>query len=111
METRLAWVETDLGPLAAELTDHSPWYWYAESCPCGLPRGDWGVHPRARPNQRPPDGDWRVWGELVGQGTGRTTPVHGSMVPRKVLAACELVLLARTSAANFLASIRWIGVR
>jgi len=62
METRLARVKAGLDPRAADLTDRSPWDWYAQSCPCGLPPGDCRAHPRARTSQRPPAGDWRVWG-------------------------------------------------
>jgi len=46
--------------------------WYAESCPCGKPPGECREHPRARPNQRPPAGDWRVWGYVAGRGAGKT---------------------------------------
>ena len=31
METRLSRVRAGLGPRAAEITDRSPWDWYAES--------------------------------------------------------------------------------
>ena len=31
---------------------------------------DWGV--MARPNQLPPDGDWRIWLLLAGRGFGKT---------------------------------------
>jgi hypothetical protein len=30
------------------------------------------VHPRARVTQRPPEGDWRVWGYVAGRGAGKT---------------------------------------
>ena len=30
------------------------------------------MHPRARPSQRPPAGDWRVWGYVAGRGAGKT---------------------------------------
>ena len=33
----------------------------------GMPR-----HPRARATQRPPEGDWRVWGYVAGRGSGKT---------------------------------------
>ena len=46
--------------------------WYAECCPCGLPPGDCREHPRARPSQRPPAGDWRTWLVLAGRGFGKT---------------------------------------
>ena len=56
-------------PVAAEVTDRSPWDWYAESCSCGLPPGECRAHPRARTSQRPPAGDWRVWA-LCGRARG-----------------------------------------
>src|SRR5262249_59443459 len=46
--------------------------WYAEGCPCGLPAGACTVHPRARPGQRPPEGDWRGFLLLGGRGAGET---------------------------------------
>ena len=30
------------------------------------------MHPRARETQRPPEGDWRVWGYVAGRGAGKT---------------------------------------
>ncbi len=56
----------------APVTDRSPWTWYAPDCPCGLPPGECSVHPRARQTQRPPPGDWRVWGYVAGRGAGKT---------------------------------------
>ena len=56
----------------AEVTDRSPWDWYAESCSCGQPPGGCRVHPRGRPSQRPPAGDWRVWAYVAGRGAGKT---------------------------------------
>src|SRR5262249_8781599 len=46
--------------------------WSAEGWPCGLPPGRCRVHPRARPGQRPPAGDWRVFLLLGGRGAGKT---------------------------------------
>ena len=34
--------------------------------------GECSVHPRARETQRPPPGDWRVWGYVAGRGAGKT---------------------------------------
>ena len=53
-------------------SDASPWDWYGGSCPCGRPIGECREHPRARINQRPPDGDWRTWLMLMGRGAGKT---------------------------------------
>jgi hypothetical protein len=72
MTTRIERAQSGLRLRRVVVTDHSPWDWYAESCPCGLPPGDCGLHPRARINQRPPDGDWRVWGYVAGRGAGKT---------------------------------------
>src|SRR5439155_12915332 len=46
--------------------------WYAEGCPCGVAAGECREHPRARPGQRPPAGDWRVFLLLGGRGAGKT---------------------------------------
>ena len=59
-KTRLRRIEARRRPAAAAVDDRSRWDWYAESCSCGLPPGECGVHPRARATQRPPAGDWRV---------------------------------------------------
>ena len=36
------------------------------------PAGGCRAHPRARESQRPPEGDWRVWGYVAGRGAGKT---------------------------------------
>ena len=46
--------------------------WYGDGCPCGLASGECREHPRARPSQRPPAGDWRTWLLLMGRGSGKT---------------------------------------
>jgi hypothetical protein len=53
-------------------SDRLRFAWYAEGCPCELPAGACTVHPRARPGQRPPEGDWRVFLLLGGRGAGKT---------------------------------------
>jgi len=60
-KARVLRVEARRRPVAAGVTARSAWDWYAESCSCGLPSGDRRAHPRARPSQRLPAGDWRVW--------------------------------------------------
>jgi hypothetical protein len=72
METRIGRLESCLGTAPAEVPDRSPWEWYAPSCPCGTPPGECRTHPRARETQRPPGGDWRVWGYVAGRGAGKT---------------------------------------
>jgi hypothetical protein len=69
---RLDRAVTQMRPVAAEVTDRSPWDWYAESCSCGQSLGACRVHPRARTNQRPPASDWRVWAYVAGRGAGKT---------------------------------------
>ena len=71
LETRIARAEARLGKAGIRATDHSSWDWYAEDCPCGQPPGQCRKHPRARTSQRPPPGDWRVWGYVAGRGSGK----------------------------------------
>lgn len=58
----------------AEAVDPAAWDFYAESCPCeGVPAGKCRIHHRARPEQRPPDGDgWKTWLTLCGRAWGKT---------------------------------------
>ena len=71
--TRARRVKARAGRTQAVLTtDRSPWEWYAEFCACGLPPGECRTHPRARPTQRAPAGDWRVWAYVAGRGAGKT---------------------------------------
>lgn len=50
--------------------------WFGPDCGCPpagrLEDGSCPDHPRARPSQRPPEGDWRVWGLVSGRGFGKT---------------------------------------
>jgi phage terminase large subunit-like protein len=46
--------------------------WFDMSCPCGLPPGDCIEHPRARLNQRPPEGSFHTWLVLAGRGFGKS---------------------------------------
>jgi phage terminase large subunit-like protein len=84
---------------ALRQADKSPWEWYAEGCPCGLPAGECRQHPRARANQRPPDGDWRTWLMLMGRGAGKTRAA-AEWVRRRVEsgAARRLALVGATAA-------------
>jgi len=63
-----------------EVSDRSAWDWYAESCSCGLLRGECRTHPRARASQRPPAGDWRVWTYVAGRGAGKTRAGHAGSI-------------------------------
>src|SRR5260370_26315627 len=72
LETRSGGADGRAGTAQAEVTDRTPWDWYAQSCPCGLPPGECREHPRARMSQRPPEGDWRVWAYVGGRGAGKT---------------------------------------
>jgi phage terminase large subunit-like protein len=69
---RIAKVEASLELAEPETHDRAPWDWYAQSCPCGVPAGSCRLHPRARPAQRPPAGNWRTWLALAGRGWGKT---------------------------------------
>ena len=63
----------ELGRAARDRSGRSGRYeWYGDGCPCGLECGECRIHPRARPNQRPPAGEWRTWQLLMGRGTGKT---------------------------------------
>ena len=74
IESRIVKLESPDDREAAEVIDPALWDWYAESCSCpGVPGpGECRVHPRARPSQRPPAGDWRVWAYVAGRGAGKT---------------------------------------
>ena len=82
-KTRLLRIEARRRPPAAIVIDRSAWDWYAESCACGLPAGECRAHPRARPTQRPPAGDWRVWAYVAGRGAGKTR-AGASWIQRRV---------------------------
>ena len=72
LETRIEPFDPRFVPVRAPVTNCSPSEWYAPSCPCGVPVGECREHPRARATQRPPEGDWRVWGYVAGRGAGKT---------------------------------------
>jgi Terminase large subunit, T4likevirus-type, N-terminal len=69
---RVLRIEDRRRPAAVVMSDPSRWDWYAPSCACGLPAGACREHPRGRPSQRPPEGDWRVWAYVAGRGAGKT---------------------------------------
>jgi hypothetical protein len=83
LTTRIEWLKARVSTSQAEVTDRSAWDWFAESCSCGLPPGDCRAHPRARPTQRPPAGDWRVWAYVAGRGAGKTR-AGASWIQRRV---------------------------
>ena len=70
---RLAWVDANARRRAAQAIDHSPWDWYAETCPCARPAGECRSHPRARLSQRPPAGWLRPLRPLWIKPSGLTT--------------------------------------
>jgi hypothetical protein len=72
IKRRVMRINTRVPADAVEIADRAPWDWYAESCPCDLRAGECRKHPRARHTQRPPEGDWRVWGYVAGRGAGKT---------------------------------------
>jgi hypothetical protein len=69
---RIARAEKALGPASPAIADRSPWDWFGDGCPCGLPAGECPTHHRARAAQRPPAGDWRTWLLLGGRAAGKT---------------------------------------
>ena len=83
LTTRVEWLKARVSTSQAEVTDRSAWDWFAESCSCGLPPGECRAHPRARPTQRPPAGDWRVWAYVAGRGAGKTR-AGASWIQRRV---------------------------
>ena len=72
LATRVEWLESHFDNDSGGATDRSAWDWYGDSCPCGVRPGECSAHPRARPTQRPPEGDWRVWAYIAGRGAGKT---------------------------------------
>ena len=84
---------------AVRRLDASPWDWYAPGCPCGRPAGECRKHPRARANQRPPEGDWRTWLLLMGRGAGKTRAA-AEWVRRRIEsgAAGRIALVGATAA-------------
>jgi len=72
LDTRITALSARRPPRAARVSNRAPWDWYADSCSCGHPPGACAVHPRGRPGQRPPAGDWRVWAYVAGRGAGKT---------------------------------------
>ena len=74
--TRLLRIEARRRRPTAIVVDRSPWDWYGQSCSCGLPPGECRASP-SRASQRPPAGDWRVWGYVGGRGAGKTRAGSG----------------------------------
>ena len=74
--------------------------WYGDSCPCELSPGDCREHPRARPSQRPPAGDWRTWLLLMGRGAGKTRSAAEWIRHRVETGASRRIALAGAMAAD-----------
>ena len=74
--------------------------WYGDSCPCGLAPGDCREHPRARPSQRPPAGDWRTWLLLMGRGAGKTRSAAEWVRHRVETGASRRIALVGATAAD-----------
>jgi phage terminase large subunit-like protein len=75
--------------------------WYGLPCSCPIPPGRTScrAHPRARPGQRPPAGNWRTWLYKAGRGTGKSRA--GVEWVRWQVEACNrrrLALVAPTAA-------------
>jgi len=82
LDSRIVKLESSQDGETAQITDRLAWDWYAESCSCGLPAGGCRAHPRGRPSQRPPSGDWRVWAMDALRGGIRDALPDGSVPAR-----------------------------
>ena len=88
-------------PLSAgDGAEASRFAWYAEGCPCGLEPGQCREHPRARPSQRPPAGDWRTWLLLMGRGAGKTRSAAEWVRHRVETGAARRIALVGATAAD-----------
>ena len=74
--------------------------WYAAGCPCGVAAGACREHPRARPSQRPPAGDWRTWLVLAGRGFGKTRCAAEWIRHRVETGAARRIALVGATAAD-----------
>lgn len=84
----------------AEDVDPARWDWYAHGCPCGLPPGECREHPRARPNQRPPDGQWGTALWLAGRGFGKTCLATQWLRSKVESSQCRRLALVAATAAD-----------
>jgi Terminase large subunit, T4likevirus-type, N-terminal len=88
-------------PMAtADRAEAARFAWYAPGCPCGLAAGSCREHPRARPSQRPPAGDWRTWLVLAGRGFGKTRSAAEWIRHRVETGAAHRVALVGATAAD-----------
>jgi Terminase large subunit, T4likevirus-type, N-terminal len=74
--------------------------WYAAGCPCGVPPGECREHPRARPSQRPPAGEWRTWLICAGRGFGKTRSAAEWVRHRVETGAARRIALVGATAAD-----------
>ena len=88
------------GRSATDASEAVRFDWYAAGCPCGLPAGDCREHPRARPSQRPPAGDWRTWLVLAGRGFGKTRCAAEWIRHRVETGAARRIALVGATAAD-----------
>lgn len=100
VRARLARLERLRGPVADRSGGPARFDWYGETCPCGVPPGDCREHPRARPSQRPPGGDWRTWLVLAGRGFGKTRCAAEWVRHRVATGAARRVALVGATAAD-----------
>lgn len=84
----------------AEDVDPAVFDWFAPGCPCGLPAGECTTHPRARPNQRPPEGRWGTWLTLAGRGFGKTRLATEWICSKIARGECRRVALVAPTAAD-----------
>ena len=99
LASRIAALEREQPPAVDGPVDKVAFDWYATSCPCKLPLGECKQHPRARPSQRPPEGEWTKLLQLAGRGFGKTR--SGAQWVRSVAESGEakrIALVAPTAA-------------
>ena len=96
----LGLLEALRGTAVDRSAESSRFDWYAEGCPCGLAAGECRQHPRARPSQRPPAGDWRTWLVLAGRGFGKTRCAAEWVRHRVETGAARRIALVGATAAD-----------
>ncbi len=96
----LSELERRRGSVGDRSAEASRFDWYAAGCPCGLAPGECREHPRARPSQRPPAGDWRTWLVLAGRGFGKTRCAAEWIRHRVETGAARRIALVGATAAD-----------
>ena len=100
VEARIERLERRRGKARDRSAESVRFDWYAAGCPCGVPPGECREHPRARPAQRPPAGDWRTWLLLMGRGAGKTRSAAEWVRHRVETGAARRIALVGATAAD-----------